>query len=426
MRTLCTALSVLVAMSTVVSNAWADSTSIEFYEPTGTTITGKVGWKGDAATGEMFIETPNDGNGVTIKEGNLTANSFTGDGSGLTNLPSSTVEWSDIQNRPTGLDDGDQEGISSESDPTVPANLKDGIEWTEVSGKPSGYPPESHSHGWNEISNKPASFPPESHEHQWSELNNVPATFPPSTHSHAYGDLTGIPSSFTPSTHNHAISEVTSLQSALNAKASLSGAVFTGNVELDNDGDTLKFSDDGGTAYLVQTDIAQNSHALTYYSQHGHYFVRKVQVDGNGGVAISATNSGDKPGIVTEGLRVVGNMEAIGNITATGTCCSSDERFKRNVQPLSQCLDKVNKLQGVGYDWRQEAYPERQFAEGRQVGLIAQDVETVLPEVVSEDGDGYKAIDYGKLTAVLVEAVKEQQAYIRALEKRIEGIENAR
>ncbi|MBD3242991.1 MAG: hypothetical protein GF331_20530 [Chitinivibrionales bacterium] len=225
MRKLRAALTVLFGVSTVVSSVWADSTSIEFFDPTGTTITGKVGWKGDAATGEMFIETPNDGNGVSIKEGNVTANSFTGDGSGLTNLPASTVDWTDIQNRPAGLDDGDQAGISSESDPTVPANVKDGIEWSEVSNKPSSYTPSSHSHGWTEIDNKPIAFEP-------------------TTHTHSYGDVTDKPSTFDPSPHDHSISDVSALQGTLDGKASLSGATFSGGVTFGGD----IFVGSGGTA----------------------------------------------------------------------------------------------------------------------------------------------------------------------------------
>ncbi len=57
--------------------------------------------------------------------------------------------------------------------------------------------------------------------------------------------------------------------------------------------------------------------------------------------------------------------------------------------------------------------------EGRAIGLIAQEVEKVLPELVSEDKDGFKGIEYSKLTAVLVEAIKEQQRQIEALSIRV-------
>ena len=82
----------------------------------------------------------------------------------------------------------------------------------------------------------------------------------------------------------------------------------------------------------------------------------------------------------------------------------------------------VSALQGVSYEWKTKQYEDLAFKEGRQIGLVAQDVEKVLPELVSEDSKGYKAVSYAKLTAVLVEAVKElknenqkQQAEIEEL-----------
>ena len=97
---------------------------------------------------------------------------------------------------------------------------------------------------------------------------------------------------------------------------------------------------------------------------------------------------------------------------APGGC--SDRRFKQNITPISSALDKVAKLQGVTFTWDRAAYPKRFFAEGVQVGLIAQDVETVIPEVVHTDKEGFKSIEYDKLTAVLIEAVKELRVKIAA------------
>jgi len=70
----------------------------------------------------------------------------------------------------------------------------------------------------------------------------------------------------------------------------------------------------------------------------------------------------------------------------------------------------MSSLQGVSYEWKTEEYPDFGLTEGKQIGLVAQDVEQVLPELVSEDKDGYKSVSYTKLTAVLVEAVKELKA----------------
>ncbi len=94
----------------------------------------------------------------------------------------------------------------------------------------------------------------------------------------------------------------------------------------------------------------------------------------------------------------------------------SDERYKRNIQPLQQSLDKVTHLTGVSFEWKTDEYSGRGFKEGRQIGLIAQDVEKVFPELVLTDSKGYKAIEYDKLASVLIEAVKEQQKEIKAMQ----------
>ncbi|MDM8560879.1 tail fiber domain-containing protein [Candidatus Parabeggiatoa sp. HSG14] len=92
----------------------------------------------------------------------------------------------------------------------------------------------------------------------------------------------------------------------------------------------------------------------------------------------------------------------------------SDQRHKKNIHSLENTLSKLAQLRGVSFKWKDNA----QNAD-TQIGLIAQEVETVLPELVSTDNEGYKSIAYGKLTAVLIEALKEQQLQIKRLENLI-------
>src|SRR5262249_27066212 len=103
---------------------------------------------------------------------------------------------------------------------------------------------------------------------------------------------------------------------------------------------------------------------------------------------------------------------------------SSDARFKTSVAPIEDALDKIEAIQGVAFDWN-ELYQSLGRSTGRrEIGVIAQDVEKVCPELVSEWHDeGYKAVDYGRLTALLVEAVKELKAKNESLEQRIEALE---
>ncbi|HTZ17825.1 MAG TPA: tail fiber domain-containing protein [Dissulfurispiraceae bacterium] len=101
-----------------------------------------------------------------------------------------------------------------------------------------------------------------------------------------------------------------------------------------------------------------------------------------------------------------------GSLTMTAAATSSDIRFKKNIKPLTESLDKVMQLKGVSYEWKVDENPGRGFTNGRQIGLIAQDVEKVIPEVVTTTYKGYKALAYERLVPVLVEAIKEQHAAV--------------
>ena len=118
------------------------------------------------------------------------------------------------------------------------------------------------------------------------------------------------------------------------------------------------------------------------------------------------------------------NVVIYGGFRAIATSSSSDRRWKKNIKSLKSSLDKVSNLQGVSYEWKTGEYSDFGLMEGRQIGLVAQDVEQVLPELVSEGKDGYKAVSYTKLTAVLVEAVKELKAENHSQKKLIEEQQN--
>jgi hypothetical protein len=100
----------------------------------------------------------------------------------------------------------------------------------------------------------------------------------------------------------------------------------------------------------------------------------------------------------------------------------SDKRWKKNIKPIKKAQSLVNQLQGVRFDWKKDEFKDKNFDSGRQVGLIAQDVEKVLPEIVRTDTEGYKAVAYDKLTAVLIEAFKEQQNEINELRTEINNL----
>lgn len=106
-------------------------------------------------------------------------------------------------------------------------------------------------------------------------------------------------------------------------------------------------------------------------------------------------------------LKVTGIINSSSTITAANYSCSSDERYKKNINPLEGALQKIKALNGVSYNWKKEEFKNKGFNDKTDIGFLAQNVETVLPELVYTDKKGYKSVNYQKVTAVLVEAVKE-------------------
>ena len=143
----------------------------------------------------------------------------------------------------------------------------------------------------------------------------------------------------------------------------------------------------------------------------------------SGNVGIANTAPADK-------LWVQGGISATGDITSS----ASDKRLKENRKPISNAVEKVLKLKGITYDWidniSEVTGTEWNHTE-KQAGLIAQDVQKVLPEAVSiapfdKDGEGksvsgkdYLTIDYARVVPLLVNAIKEQQVQIEELKKEI-------
>ena len=100
-----------------------------------------------------------------------------------------------------------------------------------------------------------------------------------------------------------------------------------------------------------------------------------------------------------------------GTVNAANFNTTSDATLKTNVETLTGSLDAVKSLRGVSYDWIESG--------GSEVGVIAQEVEAVLPDVVSTNDEGIKSVKYGNMVAVLIEAIKEQQVQIDELKAQL-------
>ena len=133
-------------------------------------------------------------------------------------------------------------------------------------------------------------------------------------------------------------------------------------------------------------------------------------------------NSSGNVGIGTSSPSV--RLQVAGDIIANSIAGSSDNRFKTNVLAIENPLQKVLKLRGVTFDWKTKEFPNRMFSENRAIGFIAQEVEQVIPEVVQTENstEGFKSVQYDKVVALLVEAIKEQQKQIEQLQQKIKEL----
>ena len=173
------------------------------------------------------------------------------------------------------------------------------------------------------------------------------------------------------------------------------------------------FTGTGSSAQLrLRGGYTSNEYIILGFAQDSNKDIGRMAVKrGGSGSSFhwgTSTNYGN--GITAE----VMVLDRLGNLQIDGTLTeSSDQRLKENVNDIENALDKVKNLRGV-------TYTKKDSGENK-IGLIAQEVEAILPQLVSENDEGYKSVAYTNLTALLVEAIKEQQAQIEQLKKTING-----
>ena len=147
----------------------------------------------------------------------------------------------------------------------------------------------------------------------------------------------------------------------------------------------------------LATSISASNAAATSYSASANTTYAKLAVENT----------------FTQNQIISGSLDVTGDITAYST---SDERLKDNIELISNPIEKVKQLRGVEFDWNNKSM----FKAGKHdYGVIAQDVEKVLPELVKETHTGYLGVDYDKMIGLLIEVVKEQEKRIKELENKV-------
>jgi fibronectin-binding autotransporter adhesin len=164
-------------------------------------------------------------------------------------------------------------------------------------------------------------------------------------------------------------------------------------------GSSLGFTNGGGQPYVC-FDCEAGTTNNTYRTRGQIGTI--IQGDLAGGLTIGkiATATGDNQGETTL-LTLAGN----GNLTITGAYSPSDLRLKKDVVEISDPLNKLTLLRGVTFRWKDSSRPQ-----GEQIGVIAQEVKNVFPQLVSSDPSGALSVNYAGLVAPLIEAVKEMKA----------------
>jgi len=242
------------------------------------------------------------------------------------------------------------------------------------------------------------------------------------------------------------ITRGTSAFTILNANNSYGvlGMESNDDLQIRTNGTTRMTIDNSGNVLIGGTSVS--GHGFNFEVLNDHAFVKGPDGwDGNGDKAIVAlgsavsnesfgcgyvygtglvlstykTSGGGHFGSSTQNSLVIadttGQASFINDVIAYA---SSDKRLKENVKPLDNALDKINKINGIEFDWidgKDEHGNSVHSNQGHDVGVIAQEIEEVLPEVVHTRDNGYKAVKYEKIVPLLIQAIKEQQQQIEEL-----------
>ena len=178
---------------------------------------------------------------------------------------------------------------------------------------------------------------------------------------------------------------------------------------IDLDGGTLSFEGSAGQLFSVTNNLTSGS----IFSVNDVSGVPSIDVNADGTILLAPFETTPLIGIgktnPSYALDISGSILATGNITAY-----SDITLKKNIEVIPNALDKVSQIRGVTFD-RIDLEDEP-----RQSGVIAQEIEKVLPEVVRTTQDGTKTVAYGNMVGLLIEAIKEQQKQIDDLKAKLE------
>tara|TARA_B110000238_G_scaffold200317_1_gene250009 strand:- start:1031 stop:2290 length:1260 start_codon:yes stop_codon:yes gene_type:complete len=231
------------------------------------------------------------------------------------------------------------------------------------------------------------------------------------------GNVSNVVLTVVDDSHNHIITDIDDLDTTLNGFAPTTGATFTGDV-LWEYGDRVRFGSS------TQGSMNMQYSNFVYGGVNVPNVFQMQAADGSGAGASlfhsMVINKKDKYLYLSNGTTLKtsfgggstgGDIVTVGDITAFGTV--SDIRRKENIVKIDNALDKISKVSGYTYNYKGDKTP--------MTGVIAQEFEEILPEVVYEtkmlDGTTSKAVRHGNIVGLLIESIKELKAEIEELKK---------
>jgi len=181
-----------------------------------------------------------------------------------------------------------------------------------------------------------------------------------------------------------------------------------GDIILDADGTDIKLKD-GGTEF-GSFKRASSDFIIKSATNDKDIVFKGEDSDGGGTITALTLDMSDEGHALFTGDISGSVIRASGDVIAFN---SSDTRLKNDIYPIQEPLDKVNKIGGYTFEWNSR----QQIHKGKDVGVLAQEVEEILPEVVVTRGDGYKAVNYEKIVPLLIESIKELKKKVEDIEK---------
>ena len=194
------------------------------------------------------------------------------------------------------------------------------------------------------------------------------------------------------------------------AKLEVSGGAIVPAVGDTEDSGILFPKNPGGgsdDAAWIRYYVRENDEDTTFEIGTSNDVGDHIVLQTSGGVGIGKVPN------TTENVK----LDVVGKVRADDIVLTSDATLKENIQTLKDGLTKIVGLRGVSYQWKDDKKAAR---EATEIGLVAQEVEALFPELVSTDSQGMKSLSYSKLIAPLIEAIKEQQGQISELANQVQ------